>query len=160
MRLEFEVYGEKLISRQLLRIADRTVDFTPVWGSVADFIRGGETDLFDTQGASSGRPWEQIQPATIARKIAQDLDPRILHATHRLRDSLTEGHGDTPGNADQVLITTPSAIAFGSNVPYAGRHQNPKDGGTQRRPLDFNETGKQHIVKQLQAYALRGEIMP
>jgi hypothetical protein len=51
---EFEVHGEKLVSRRMHRLADRVVDFSPAFEKVADDLRASEQRLFDSEGASSG----------------------------------------------------------------------------------------------------------
>jgi phage gpG-like protein len=146
-----------VISRRLLRIADRVIDFSPAFVQIADDIRASEQELFDTEGASAGRPWERLRPHTVQAKLAHGQDPRILHRDGPLEASLTEGHGGTPGDPNQVVVITPSALAFGSSLPYAGAHQRGSGHVPQRRPMDFSEHTKQQLVKRLQAHALGGD---
>jgi hypothetical protein len=153
----FEIYGDRLIQRKLLRVGDRVDDLSPPFTVMADQIRRFEVRLFDSQGASSGRRWEGLTKSTIDRKIAMGLDRRVLHATLRLRRSFTEGRGDHAGTDDQVVVITRSSLAFGSSLKYAARHQRPRS-GTRRRPLDFNETQKRHLIKGLQRYTLTGAL--
>jgi hypothetical protein len=153
---QFQIYGDRLIRRKLLRIGDRVGDLSPAFTVMVDQIRRMEVQLFDTEGASSGRKWAEIQRSTIDRKIAAKLDVRVLHATHRLRDSFTAGHGASAAK-DQVVVVTPSAMAFGSTVPYAARHQRPRT-GTRRRPLDFSEGDKRQLIKGLQRFVLTDKL--
>jgi phage gpG-like protein len=153
MRFELEVHGDQLISRRLLRIADRLIDFTPAFIKIADDIRASEQQLFDTEGASAGRPWQALRQHTIDAKVRQGQDPRILHRDGALEQSLTKGHGGTPAD-NQILIITPSALAMGSSLPYAGAHQRGTGSLPQRRPMDFAEHTKQQLIKRLQAHAM------
>lgn len=152
MDFQFEIYGEKLIARKLLRIGDRARDLSPAFDVTVRQMLGMETALFDSEGASSGRPWAPVAPSTLAKKIAAGLDHRTLHMTLRLRRSLTER-----GATDQIVVITPSAMAFGSSVPYAGRHQRPRT-GTARRPLDFSESNKRTIIKGLQEFVVADKL--
>ncbi|HYH63260.1 MAG TPA: hypothetical protein VD866_01035 [Urbifossiella sp.] len=48
----------------------------------------------------------------------------ILRDTARLLRSLTPGTDGTPRGADQIVRTPPGEVIVGTNVPYAGAHQN------------------------------------
>jgi hypothetical protein len=150
MDFKFEVHGDKLIQRKILRVGERATDLSPAFEVTVRQMRAMEVRLFDSQGASAARRWPDVTPLTLQRKLAQGLDRRTLHATLRLRRSLTQA-----GDSDQVVIITPSSMAFGTSVPYARRHQR---GDPRRRPLDFSERDKRQIIKGLQRYTLTGQL--
>lgn len=155
MRFEFEVHGDKLVSRRLLRLAGNITDFSPAFEQIADDLRESERDLFNTEGASTGRPWAPLKKHTLDAKLARHQDPRILHREGDLERSLTGGHAGTAAD-NQVVVITPSALAFGSSLPYAGAHQRGTDRLPKRRPLDLAERHRQQMVKRLQHHAMVG----
>lgn len=155
MHIVFEFKGEKLVSRKLLRLTGNVKDFTPAFTKIADDLRASERDLFDSEGTSSGRPWAPIRQTTIDSKLRRHQDPRILHATGRLERSFTSGAGRVAGS-DQIVVITPSSLAFGSSVEYAGAHQLGTDDLAKRRPLDLAERERHRMVERLQQHALAG----
>jgi phage gpG-like protein len=152
MEFTFEAYGEKLIARRIERLAGRAVAARPAFQAIGSTLRGYETRLFDSQGTSGGATWEPLKESTIRQKARSGLDPRVLHATTRLRRSLTEEH-----HPDHVERATDDSLSFGSRVPYAGRHQRGR-GVPRRRPLQYTEAQKRYLLKKLQRYVLTGEV--
>lgn len=167
MEFVFESHGEKLIARKIDRLGYRALTAKPAFEGIADRIRGYEKRLFDSEGASGGRPWEPLAASTVARKagggfatIGADggvsigsLDPRILHATHRLRKSLTDAN-----DPEHLEIATNDSLVFGSLVPYGKYHARGSGHLPKRRPIQFNEAQKRRILKRLQLYLMTGEV--
>jgi phage gpG-like protein len=149
----FESFGEKLIARKIDRLGYRALTAKPAFEGIADRIRGYEKRLFDSEGASSGRPWEPLAASTVAHKAKAGLDPRILHATHRLRKSLTDAH-----DPEHLEIATNDSLVFGSLVPYGKYHARGSGHLPKRRPIQFNEAQKRRILKRLQLYLMTGEV--
>lgn len=149
MEFTFEASGDQLISRKLLRYADRAVAAKPAFESIADTLRGYEKRLFDTQGMSGGQRWDDIADSTRQRKAAAGLDPRVLHATLALRRSLTD-----KGDPEHEEIAADSFLLFGSKVSYASIHQRRR----KRRPIQFGENQKKYILKKLQRFIATGEV--
>lgn len=153
LEFEFSVFGEKLINRRLERIEMRAVRAAPAFESIAGTLRGYEKRAFNSEGATTGGPWAPISDGWLAEKRRRDLDPRVLHATHRLRDSLTQR-----GDAEHLEIVTDNALVFGTLVPYAEAHQKAKPPRTKRRFLAFTEPQKRYILKRLQKFVMTGEV--
>lgn len=154
MDLTLEVYGEKIVARDILRVGEHAQDMRPAWDHIAGQLRDYERDLFDSEGASGPNgKWDELADSTKAFKAANNLDPRIMHATLRLRESLT----DSASNGDQEYISTPTFMVFGTKVPYGERHQGPgvQD---QRRFLAFTELQKRDIVRAAQLWIIRGDL--
>lgn len=152
MRLDLEAFGETVFSRELLRVGANAGDMRPAFDDIHEVLLQAERQQFGTQGGYSGG-WAPLAPSTVAFKARKGLDRRILHATLRLRRSLTES-----SHADHVYRTTPDEMFVGSSVPYGGYHQ--RGGGSlpRRRPVDFSSGGgprvKNDIVKLLQRHLL------
>ena len=145
MRVELTILGEDAVPRDLIGIGRAAVDLTPVMSDVADVLRSALTRQFDSEGRFGSGGWAPLAPSTVAAKQAAGLDPRILHATRRLRDSLTE-----PGHPDQIAIARPDGLDFGSTVPYAAFHQHGTSRMPRRRPVQLPESMRRQIPRMIQ----------
>jgi Phage virion morphogenesis family len=152
MQLEITAHGEKVVARRLDRLAGRAVEARPAFEAIGTTLRGYEKRLFDSEGASGGAPWTHLEEATVMAKAHHEppLDPRILHATGRLRRSLSEAHA--PGHLEHATHTS---LTFGSLVLYSGYHQRGR-GVPRRRPLQYTENQKRYIVRKLQTFIFAG----
>lgn len=148
MRFDLSVDGDVQISRRLLRLGDRVEDARPAFRRVADDLMGIERQQFASQGGRA-HAWPPLAQATQEAKSRAGLDPRILQATGRLRDSLTGRSGD------QKLLITDTFMIFGTNVKYAGYHQGGR-GVPQRRYLDLTAMDRRRLVKTLQRELIGG----
>jgi hypothetical protein len=155
VRFVFEVAGDRQIDRELLRVGDRAVDASPAFEAIGVRLLEIEREQFDSQGGRGSGGWKPLKPATIREKARRGEDPRILHRTRRLVMSLTER-----GSSDQIFEVSADGLVFGSRLPYAGAHQNPRPGNPlpQRRPVEFTETDRRDIVKTLQRWIMTGEV--
>jgi phage gpG-like protein len=152
MYVYFEVAGDILINRRMLRMAEFAGDAAPAFEAIGESMLGIEKLQFESEGART-EPWAPLQESTIKRKEAEGLDLRILHATLELEKSLT-----SRGGANRFIVT-PNMLVFGSELPYASVHQNPKESNPlpQRRPIDFTEADKVGFIKTLQAWIMAGQ---
>jgi len=80
-----------------------------------DFKNKSETH-FDTEGASSGVPWEPLSPVTLRIKRILGFKENILEREGTLKDSLTGGQG-------YIEIIRPNQLIVGTGVSYAAAHQ-------------------------------------
>jgi phage gpG-like protein len=101
-----------------------------------------ETEQFDSEGARGSGGWAPLAPATVAEKARRGLDPRILHATGRLRASLTARGGDA------IRESHPDEMRFGTDVPYAAFHQRGTARMPRRRGIELPATDRHMIFVQ------------
>jgi phage gpG-like protein len=113
MQLRVEAVGDTLVKRHLLAMADRTDDASPAMGSIIESLYDAARQQFDTAGAAGGTPWPANADTTVERKSREGLDPRVLHATLDLRESLTG-----PGGAN-IAIAQADGVIFGTTVEHA-----------------------------------------
>lgn len=106
-----------------------------------------ERHLFDSRGAFAGRVWPDIEPETKERKAELGLDPRVLHATRRLRRSLTQR-----GTTDQIRRSTDRGIEFGTRVEYAKYH------ARDRPPVAFGRLQRRQFERTLSRWILNGTL--
>lgn len=153
--VDFNWQGVRRIQADLLRTGERAEHAGPAFEAIGDLIMDIEEEQFDTQGARTGRRWAAIKPETIARKLRRGEDPRILHATLRLRESLTNA-----SHPDQIFHVVNNALIFGSSVFYGEIHQNRGlgRGRKRRRAIDFTPRDRRDIIRVMQRWIIRGEI--
>lgn len=147
MRLDLEAFGDVQFSREILRVGANAGNMRPAFDKVHDSIRGVEKKQFGSQGAAYSGGWAPLAASTVRYKAARGLDPRILHATGRLRRSFT-----TKGDPDHVYRASADEMFVGSRVPYAKFHQLGTQRMPRRRPFQLDEAARRDVVKILQAH--------
>lgn len=155
VRIEIEIFGEKQVARDLIRLGEHVDNPLPLWQELMRNISTIERQQFDSQGQFSGG-WAKLAESTIAAKAAAGLDPRILHATLLLEKSLT-----SPGLAPSAIReVTPEGFRFGTSVPYAKYHQTGTRRMPRRRVLEFTPGTRRDIVKRIQRFVITGQLYP
>ena len=152
MIIDFDVYGEKQVSRELLRFSGRATNAAPAFAMIADDMREIIDKQFETEGKRSSGGWAPLALSTIDSKARAGLDPRILHATLDLRRSLTEK--DDSAHFEHI---TPVSLTLASQVEYGKYHQTGTLKMPRRRPVEFTEVDRQHFVKTLQRWIVEGK---
>jgi len=157
VHLEWSIWGDEIISRELLRFEQRAVsDMRPAYLAIVADIMEATEEQFESEGKRASGGWDPLSEPYAAWKGAQDYDPgTILRATNALLDSFTQDGGD-----GQILVTQGGNLEFGSASDYGEFHQRgvPDNNLPQRRPLDFTELDKRGWMKQLQTYIMTGEL--
>lgn len=151
MILEFEVFGVVQVQRELIRFGERVGDVSPAFHEVQDMLQGDIAEQFDSQGGSMSGGWAPLKPETIAAKAALGQDLRILHATHRLRESLTDDAG-----SDAIREVHADEMRFGSEVDYGGFHMSGTSKMVARPPVDTTDAQRVKYVKEIQRYIVTG----
>lgn len=153
MNLNLEVFGDRQVSRELLRFGDRATDMRPAFEDLADDFLDVENQQFSSQGMFSGG-WRPLAASTIERKRRAGLDLRILHATHAMRNALT--HKGAKGGvrrirADEMFVGVD--VRSKKGYPYPKAHQLGR-GVPKRRPVEFNEVIRKRWMKRLQRHII------
>ena len=104
MRLRIQAHNTKVIQ---MRLRGRVI---------ADLMLGIMGKVFDSQGRRGGGSWRRLTEEWLSRKREDGLDPRILHASGALRESVTRR-----GALDQIIDISNDGLLFGSQLPYAER---------------------------------------
>lgn len=154
MRLQVGIYGDEVFKRKLYRIEGRSVDVEAVFLEIAEDIREVEEKQFESEGWFRSGGWAELTDNTIARKEREGLDPRILHATLKLRESVTDKGGGT------LIKIGEDTLVVGSEVSYGGYHQTGTSRMPQRKVMEFNENDKRQWVMMIERWIIHGEIIP
>ena len=117
------------------------------WGTVANemfaALQDNYRDKLDGGSGVDGRPWAELSPATIERRLrAGRTDSKILIETEAMLRSLTGGAGSDPSGAEgQVNERIPGGVRIGSDVEYARFHQTGVPGRLPARPFLPDDSG-------------------
>lgn len=109
-------------NRQVLRyftgVQRRAGNMRPVFEAIQRDFRRIEKDHFDSQGRrGTGHRWPDITDKWRSWKVSRGYDPRILHQTHALVDSLTR-----PRARGAHFRITRTSVTMGTSIPYAAIH--------------------------------------
>lgn len=152
MQIEFSIYGEKQVDRELLRHAEVALDATPAFKAVAEKMQEDIKKNFESEGATMAGGWAALKPSTIAFKQAKGIDKGILQETGALMRSLTEeGEG-------MNLEIDPSGLKMESEVPYGIFHQKGTKNMVQRRVVDFTTVQRREYSKIIQRFLVEGAV--
>lgn len=155
MRILFDVAGEKLVNRRILRVGERAVDATEAFVAIGELMMSETGIQFATEGTHASGGWKHLKPATIAAKQRDEMRTEILRRTDDLLHSLT-----VKGDTNMVFEAHPTELIFGSKLPYALVHQNPRPTNPhktpKRPPLAFTNPTRVEIVKILQRFLMTG----
>ena len=97
------------------------------------------------------QPWAPLADSTVESKSAAGLDPRILHATLALRESLTTGADGS------FTVVNDNGLWFGTSIDYAKFHQKGTSRMPQRKVIEFNVANRRSFTREIQRYVARGE---
>jgi phage gpG-like protein len=139
--VEIDSFGFESVEREFKSNARRAANLGDTFRKIADYIRKVNEQQFDTEG---GGTWAPLDFDTVREKQRQGQDPRILHASLRLRDSLT-----IRNHPDQVVRVTKFQLYFASDVPYGRFHAEGTSEMPQRKPMEFSPARLGNISRML-----------
>lgn len=151
MILQIEAFGEDIVARDLTRFAARAIDARPAFIAIAKDVRDELAKQFESEGRHASGGWAELAEATQAAKEARGLDPRILHATLELQQSLTEENG-----GDTVVL--PQSLSITSDSESGVFHQTGTSRMPARPPVAFTPIAAQNFVRTLQRYIVEGKL--
>lgn len=150
-KVTIDVYGDRQISRGFAAASAALDDARPAFHEMVDLLVDWERRQFDSQGAYASGGWSPLAPSTVAAKAALGYDPRILHRTGRLRESLA-----VRGGAGQEVQIHPQWMVFRSTVPYGVYHQQGTGNLPVRKPFELREADRRAIMRPLQKLVVDG----
>ncbi|HEX4501096.1 MAG TPA: hypothetical protein VH187_08045 [Scandinavium sp.] len=155
VQVEVEVFGDKQISRHLLRFGERAVRATPLWNSLYRDLQNIEKVQFLTEGGHGSGGWAELAPSTVADKEKRNMSPWILRASEILFNSLTGRNA-----LGQIKEIGPDFMRFGSDIPYGVYHQRGTVHMPMRKVIDITGPERVAIVKKIQMFLVRGVVVP
>lgn len=150
-----EVFGDRQVDRQLLRMGARVQDPIPLWESLAEDLMQIEQAQFSSEGGSGSGGWAPLADSTLIQKARRGFPSAILRATDALMNSLTRR-----GAEGQVLDINPEFLRFGTDIEYGGFHQTGTSRMPQRRIVEYTELERVALIKKVQLFIVRGVVGP
>lgn len=157
MKLELDAFGDKQVSRRILRFGDSVKDARPAFRSIMRYWRKATQEQFKTEGRRASGGWLPASREWVKFKVLHGYDRRTLHMTRRLRDSLIRV--DHP---DAIRNIRKQEMDYGTEVPYAEVWQIGGPKRVRRRPLELTggrNGDRAHSVKILQLFIARGKVI-
>lgn len=139
MALKVSVIGEQKVVGLLLKADNNINSAGPAFRLFAQRFRGHIIQHFATEGASSGTPWQPLDPQYAAWKTRKYGPKKMLQREGTLRESLMR-------RAMSVMTITQNEMVLGTEVPYAVAHQEGR--GVPKRPIIV-------VTNELRSEALR-----
>jgi len=112
-----EVDGLDSLAKRLAAMTTAAENLTPAWREIVKVLERMVDVNFTTEGSFSRAPWPPLSPRYAEWKARHYPGRRMLRRTDELYESLVrrgKGH---------VEIITPTALVWGTRVPYAIYHQ-------------------------------------
>jgi len=149
-RLEFELEGQKVLSRNLRILADGVKDMQTEFRQIGDLIEGSAKKNFENQGSEGGGKWRPLSAATVKAR-----QKRTGHYKKAPSGAGANGPILTwTGNLKNSFIKKPGKleVAVGNTADYYKYHQskNRKGGKLPRRLiLELKQNDKRDITAVL-----------
>jgi phage gpG-like protein len=128
----------EFINKQIGGFRRKLEDLIPLWTMFKPEMERIEAERFDAEGYG----WAPLAPATLEDRARQGFPPGpILHRTGELRDSLV--------NPARAADMTPDTLTWGSDVEYAGYHQDGTPRMPQRKVIDIRVEDRRALERQM-----------
>jgi phage gpG-like protein len=129
----------------------RAGNSAPAMLEIQEYMEEAERRLFETEGASSGRPWAPLDAHTKDER-GDKQGNKTLDFSGALKNSLTNSH-----DPNAIRLIAPGTVKFGTKLAYADEHQKgykAKDGHRipARRPIDFTRRDRYVILKIMNSW--------
>jgi phage gpG-like protein len=156
--VDIEVFGDRQISREILRVGIRSRNLEPVWRSVFRHMDEIHSEQFLTKGERGGTPWLDLKPATIIAKVREgsktpDWPERRTDALYEAMSSPSSPNREEIYNGEWALFRV-----IGDPGEYGPiQQQGAASINLPARPLSvFTPIDREEIIKEIQLYVRRG----
>lgn len=165
MRFRLSVAGDVQLDRELEAISENAKGIDVVLAAIGADLGKVSEQQFATEGRYASGGWAALSAAYAKRKARMVATGRIIHGrrarylqvlrlTDRLRLSLVQK--TDPEHIEQIVN---HKLTWGTRVPYAGAHQNPKPGNPlkRRRFLELPERKRQEYLRAVLTFIRTGK---
>lgn len=143
MEIELYVKGDEQAADALDRLGTQATDARTAFSQIMDTLITGERALWVRRSG-----WPKLAVSTRQRK---DRDPRPMYETGALEQSLTMRRAP-----NAVRTIRDDEMRFGTNIPYARYHQNPK-GGPKRQVVKVTPATRRNIRSLILEHIMEGQ---
>jgi phage gpG-like protein len=158
--VDIEVFGEKHVSREIVRTGIRARQLNPAFRSIFRRLEEIHAEQFLSRGERGGTPWEPLKPATILEKARQGVkqpewpEVRFEHLFEALTSPSSE-YNETIYNDEWAVWRV-----LGEPGEYGAIQQKGAPSiNLPARPLSvFTLADRESFVKEIQLWIVRGEV--
>lgn len=149
--IKFTVLGTAGFRREILAVADRGQDMSPVFKQLAYKWLNWNLQQFDSEGKLSGRPWAKLKPSTVKKRGSSHP---ILRVTGGLEDAMTSrSNVHIRDRSMHFFIGEPRERKL-AGVHYAG--DEPRMPA--RRPIDFSKAHHREMTEDIKGWLMGGRL--
>lgn len=165
LRFTLSVAGDVQMDRTIEAVEVAATQIDSVLHDIAGDLRKVTAEQFRTEGRYASGGWKPLSDAYRKRKARivasgkwvngrQAHYMQILRLTDRLRQSFVY-----KSDPEHVETIENHVLSWGSRVPYAGAHQNPKPTNPlpRRRPLELPEERRRAYARAILSYVRTGD---
>jgi len=143
------MFGEQIVATKFRQSASVAANVLPAFRNVEEYLYQITQTQFNSQGRRAGGSWKKLSAEWLARKARMGRDTRILQFDHALIRSVTK-----KGARGQILEHTPTSLTFGTELPYAARHQFGHERTPQRKFLVVRPSDRAIIAQMIQDHMM------
>lgn len=158
--LDIKVFGDTLVSRDIVRVGARARDLNPAFRSVFRRLDEISAEQFFSHGSRGGVTWEPLKEATIIQKIREGS--KTPEEPERRTDALFEAM-TSPSSPDREELFGGEWAVFriaGEPGDYGAiQHRGaPSINLPARRLYALTEIDRQEFVREIQYYLRTGRV--
>lgn len=144
MEFLITINGDELVEKKFEQMGVAALKARRAMMKIALLLLELEEATFESEGQRTSTPWAPASEEWLQRKMRERLDPRTLHASLALRDSMS--HLASP---DQILAITDRSVSLGSSLPYAAKQNvsRPFDRITEGDKFEMRAIVSDHLTK-------------
>lgn len=139
--------------RRIITVGEHAANLAPAYMWISRDFERIETSQFETKGAYGGHPWAPISDSWAKQKAAAGGDPRVLHFTLALRNSLTRRNA-----RGAVRTVRPDSLTMGTRIPYSHFHVTGTRYMDARQPIVIPGHDRRRWNKALTYYIMHGRM--
>lgn len=162
LRFTLSVAGDVQMDRTIEAVEATSSQLDHVLRDIAVDLRKVTAEQFRSEGRYASGGWPPLTQAYRKRKQRMIASGKWIHGRQarymqvmRLADRLRQSfvYKSDPEHVEQIVD---HALSWGTRVPYAAPHQNPKSGQKRRRLLELPESKRQQYARAILQYVRTG----
>ena len=139
IRIDMDMEGERVLSRNLRVMADNISDYSPVMEHIGEDIKASTLSNFDTESSEREGRWADLKPETIRQKRRQWYTGWKLVRTGKMKRGFEYEHDSL-------------SVRIKNDVEYFRFHQRGTPHLPRRMMMELKKQDRQEIIRRIQNY--------